>query len=252
MKTIDMQDVREYVNENIVYFHENRLANLKKIKLTNLLKKNPYLFRAKNISKASELIESTLSAFLSSSEEKQFGDFLEDLAIFVAGKTTGGHKSASPGIDLEFSDEDAYYVVSIKSGTNWGNSSQHKKLAQDLRDAEIRLKQSRRIGTIQTTLGICYGKTKTTYTKPSYLKVVGQNFWTLISGNKELYAEIIEPIGYKAKVHNEEFSTNQAGIINLLTQKFINNYCDEQGLIYWDKVIKENSGNYDLNKFFDK
>ncbi|NPV76357.1 MAG: hypothetical protein HPY59_08260 [Anaerolineae bacterium] len=40
---------------------------------------------------------------------------------------------------------------------------------------------------------------RTTFTNEGYLKVVGQNFWTFISGNQQLYAELIEPVGYRAK-----------------------------------------------------
>ncbi|MCP4361921.1 MAG: hypothetical protein GY796_28245, partial [Chloroflexi bacterium] len=45
---------------------------------------------------------------------------------------------------------------------------------------------------------------RTSYLR-GYLKVVGQNFWYLISENKDLYTDIIEPIGYRAKQHNEAF-----------------------------------------------
>ena len=51
---------------------------------TILRKKNPYLFKAKNINLASDLIREILDAFLYSSEEKLFGDFLEDLATFIS------------------------------------------------------------------------------------------------------------------------------------------------------------------------
>jgi len=51
------------------------------------------LFRAKNILTAGELMEGLRDAFLSSSEEKLFGDFLEDLAVFVA-KQTGKDPTA--------------------------------------------------------------------------------------------------------------------------------------------------------------
>lgn len=82
MNTLNLDEVREYANEHIVDFHQKRLSRLAELDLDDLIKKNPYLFRAKNITRADELIESTLSAFLSSSEEKMFGDFLEDLAIW--------------------------------------------------------------------------------------------------------------------------------------------------------------------------
>ncbi|MCZ2123553.1 MAG: cytosolic protein, partial [Anaerolineales bacterium] len=176
----------------MVDFHQRRLKSLEELKLEKLLTKNPYLFKAKNLLTANALIEDLLSAFLSSSEEKLFGDFLEGLAVFVAQKTCGGHKSTAQGVDLEFFNNDTHHIVSIKSGPNWGNSSQQDKLEQDLKTAVARLKQSKHSLNIQPVLGICYGKTKTTFLR-GYMKIVGQNFWYLISKNPNLYTDIVEP-----------------------------------------------------------
>ena len=122
--------VNAYANETIVDFHQRRVKSLESLKLDKLLKKNPYLFRAKNITMAGDLMTGLLDAFLSSSEEKLFGDFLEDLAIFIAGETCNGHKSTAPGVDLEFENKGISYIVSVKSGPNWGNSSQQNKMIQ--------------------------------------------------------------------------------------------------------------------------
>lgn len=136
MEKLNLKDVEQYVNTNIVRFHEDKLRILQRLRLTQVLKKkNPYLFRAKNITVASDLISDIMSAYLYSSEEKLFGDFLEDLAVFIAGKTCSGKKSAATGIDLEFFDDNTHYVVSIKSGPNWGNSSQQRRLETDLQNA---------------------------------------------------------------------------------------------------------------------
>ena len=81
MKPLNLDQVRGYVNENIVDFHQRRIRSLEELKVERLLTKNPYLFKAKNIVTAGELISSLLDAFLSSSEEKLFGDFLEGLAV---------------------------------------------------------------------------------------------------------------------------------------------------------------------------
>lgn len=197
---------------------------------------------------AGELIDGFLDAFLSSSEEKLFGDFLEGLAVFVAQQTTGGHKSAAQGVDLEFLNSGTHYVVSIKSGPNWGNSSQHGKLEQDLRNAVRRVKQADSMAKVEPVLGICYGKTRTTYTPRGYLKVVGQNFWYLISESKELYTDIVEPIGHRAKEHNEKFVTEKARLTNRLTRAFIDDYCDLSGTIDWLKLVRSTSGNFDLDK----
>jgi hypothetical protein len=248
MNKLNLDEVRLFVNQNIVRFHENRIRKISALRLSELIKKNPYLFKAKNITKASELIDGTMSAFLSSSEEKMFGDFLEDLAIFVAEKTSGGHKSGASGVDLEMDDEGIHYFVSIKSGPNWGNSSQWEKLAQDLQRASSVFRQGRR-AQVETVLGICYGKAKTTrHPKYGFLKLVGQNFWTFISGNKDLYKEIIEPVGYKAKEHNDVFQKSANGVGNRLTAEFVHQFCDLDGNIDWQKLIEANSGNYDLDQ----
>ena len=248
MKSLNLDEVREYVNENIVDFHQRKIKSLEELRLEKLLTKNPYLFKAKNISTASELITDLLEAFLSSSEEKLFGDFLEGLAVFVAQKTCGGHKSTAPGVDLEFFNKNVHYVISVKSGTNWGNSSQQNKLEQDLKNAVVRVKQLKRGTNVQPVLGICYGRTKTSYVR-GYLKVVGQNFWYLISENKALYTDIIEPIGHRAKEHNENFMRGRSRVINLFTKQFVDRFCDATGAIDWINLVEFNSGNYDLDGF---
>jgi len=132
MNRIDMGKVSQFVNQNISRFHENKLISLQSLNLKLVLrKKNPYLFRAKNLNIAAELVVSILDAYLSSSEEKLFGDFLEELGIFISAKTCGGRKSVATGIDLEFERGATLYLVSIKSGPNWGNSSQQGKQEGD-------------------------------------------------------------------------------------------------------------------------
>jgi len=245
MNLLDLNKVSEYVNENIVDFHRHRIKLLEELKLEKLSNKNPYLFKAKNILTAQDLVSGLLEAFLSSSEEKLFGDFLEGLAVFTAEMTCGGHKSTAPGVDLEFINDSIHYVVSIKSGPNWGNSSQQNKLQQDLQNAVSRLKQLNREANVQPVLGICYGKSKTSYLR-GYMKVAGQNFWYLISQNKSLYTDIIEPIGYHAKEHNSAFMVEKSKIINRFTREFIDRFCDASGAIDWVKLVEFNSGNLDL------
>jgi len=74
MNPLRLEEVNVFANENIVSFHQKRIKSLESLKLNKLLKKNPYLFRAKNITTAGDLMNGLLDAFLSSSEEKLFGD----------------------------------------------------------------------------------------------------------------------------------------------------------------------------------
>jgi hypothetical protein len=252
MNPLDLNTVCEFVNDNIVDFHSKKLSSLQKLNLHKLIRnKNPYLFRAKNLIVASDLIRELLSAYISSSEEKLFGDFLEDLAIYISGQTCGGHKSAAAGIDLEFSHRGVYYIVAVKSGPNWGNSTQQSRQEQYFNEATLRMKQSQHGVNVQPVLGICYGSTRTgPYRKSGTYKLVGQNFWYLISENENLYTDIIEPIGYEAKRHNEQFAKERDQIINRFTGKFMAEFCDSSGAIDWTKIVEFNSGNLDISDWY--
>jgi hypothetical protein len=183
-----------------------------------------------------------LDALLSSSEEKIFGDFLESLAIFVSQQTSDGRKSSASGIDLEFQSDDTLYLVSIKSGPNWGNSSQYQSLRENFRKALVVQKQVRAPVRIQPVLGICYGKTRTT-DNGHYLKITGQNFWYFLSNDHNLYIDIIEPIGHRARHHNDEFVKKKAALQNRLAITFIQDFCLPDGQINWVELVSFNSGN---------
>ena len=247
MKVLNSTDILKFMDREFVKFYKSETEILKKATLSDILeKKNPYLLKTKNVALVHDLVVGALDAFLSSSEEKIFGDFLEELAIFISERTCGGRKSPATGIDLEFENEGTRYLVSIKSGPNWGNNAQHRRQEQDFQAAVRVLRQSRRNVNIEPVLGICYGKVRTSHLR-GYLKVVGQNFWCLISGEKKLYTDIIEPIGYRAKQHNNAFLKQKDKVVNLFTQQFLDEFCEE-GAINWKKLVEFNSGNFDLNK----
>jgi hypothetical protein len=240
---LDRRRVEDYVNREIVYFHQRRLARLTGINLGEVLrKKNPYLFKAKNVTTAGQLVTEVLDAFLSSSEEKLFGDFLEGLAVFVAHETCGGRKSTAQGIDLEFDRDGSRYLVSVKSGPNWGNSSQVRKLKDDFLRARRVQSQAHTPLHIQPVLGICYGRTATA-DNGLYLKIVGQSFWYFLSGDPRLYIELIEPIGHEAHRHNADFRMKKDSLVNVFTAEFVREFCQPDGAIDWPRLVQFNSGN---------
>ena len=227
MKNLNLNDVLQYVENNIGVFHEKRIQSLDNLRLSKILKrKNPYLYKAKNVLTADEIIRSIVDAHLSSSEEGIFGDWLEGLAIFINEKVYSGWKSGIPGVDLEFDYEGRRYIVTIKSGPNWGNSSQIKRLKDDFRTAKKTLRTSNSQMNVVAINGCCYGKDRNP-DKGDYFKYCGQEFWKFISGEEDLFIEIIEPLGYKAKEKNETFMKSYAQMLNKFTKEFTTNYCKE-------------------------
>jgi len=250
MKTLDRQGLAEFANQQIVRFHAARLARLEKLSLNRVLKKKEsrYLFGAKNVTTAGELVHAILNAFLSFCEEKMFGDFLEQLAIFVSAQTDGGRKSSAAGVNLDFDRCGTRYLVSIKSVPNWGNSCQYSALEAHFRNAIAVQRQAHHTLRIQAVLGICYGKTMTA-DKGLYVRYTGQSFWHFLSGDPSLYLDVINPIGCRASEHNDDFDDRKAALVNRFTAQFIDTFCDSSCAIDWVALVEFNSGNYDLDKF---
>ena len=237
MNLISDEQVTDYVSSNIGIFHCKRLESLEKLQLKKLLRrKNPYLFKSKNITVASDLIRLLLDAHLSSQEETLFGDFLEGLAIYVAEIVHNGQKSAAAGIDLEFTVEQVRYIVSIKSGPNWGNSSQIAKLRDNFATATRVIRQGNRTANIIAVNGCCYGQDSRPE-KSGYFKFCGQEFWELISGDTGFYMRIIEPLGHNAKQRNQDFASKYGAVVNRLSKEFAEEFCTEGGSIDWSNLV---------------
>jgi len=240
MKSIPISRITNYVEENIYKFHAARLASFKDLKLEHILKrKNPYLFRAKNVLTSESLIRALLDAHLSSNEETKFGEFFEKLAIFISETAADGKKSSTEGIDLEFKRGGKRYIVSVKSGPNWGNSGQIKKMIQNFKTAKKVLRANNPDSEIVAVNGCCYG-TDSNPDKGDYYKYCGQAFWEFISGSSSLYIDLIVPIGHKAKEKNQEFLIEYSRIVNLFTSEFSGKFCKD-GKIDWETLVKFNS-----------
>ena len=229
-----INSIADYVEKNIGEFHKARIAKLQSINLKELLsRKNPYMYKAKNIVTAGQMVESLASAYMSSAEESIFGNWMEGIASFVAEKVYDGHKSAAEGIDLEFDKEGVHYFVSVKSGPSWSNSTSMKKQKEQFRTAVRVFNTSRKPVPTMCIEGCCYDST--------HEKYCGEKFWTLISGEPTLFVDIVEPLGFKAKEKNEEYYQEYGRMINKFTQEFIAEYCDEKGNINWDKIVRMNA-----------
>ena len=246
MKQLNLTNVTKYVEDNIGVFHQKRIESLNDLQLSNVIKrKNPYLFKAKHLLTAGEIVKGIADAHISSHEETIFGDWLEGLAIFINSKVYSGRKSGITGIDLEFDENGIRYIVSIKSGPNWGNDSQIKKMIDNFNTARKTLKTTGGNINVVAVNGCCYGKLGERFqyrAKGDYYKYCGQKFWEFISGSEDLYTQIIEPLGYKAKERNDDFIKSYSRKLNQFTKEFIQDFCDKNGDINWGKLVEFNSG----------
>lgn len=238
---LDYETLSTFITNNLVTpFYNDRFEKLKEVELISVLKrKNPYLFRAKNVQTAEELVRQVLDAYLSSREETVFGTYLEQLSIHVCGLMYGARKSTAEGIDMEFEKDGSYYLVAIKSGPNWGNSSQIARMKTNFRTAKRILGTNNKTQNVIAVNGCCYGRDNVP-DKGEYLKLCGQRYWEFISGDENLYLEIIKPLGQQVKEKDEQFEEKYIQKVNEMTQRMLNEFY-KNGLIDWDKLVRFNS-----------
>ncbi len=231
----------DYLAENVITpFYNKRLEGLNSLKLSTILKrKNPYLFKAKNIEFSGDLVKSIIDAFLSSQEETIFGNLLESFAIYVSEVQYGGFKSTLKSVDLEFERDSIYYIVGIKSGINWGNADQISKMKDNFKSAKERLRADGIENEIVAVNGCMYGKDSNPLKNrkklkdgqvvdeepdKTYYKYAGQDFWHFLSQDDNLYREIIVPIDQEARQKDEAFKLAYTAKLHEMTQDFMERF----------------------------
>lgn len=227
------------IKKSLEDFYLRRIAKLGGLKLEETLKKkNPYLFRAIGIEKASELVERLLSDYMSSSDETIFGDtFFEPIAIACS----GGVVASGEGFDLAVETEDSYKAFSIKSGPNIFNSSQAKRMDDEFFTVQKRLQKLQK--KFDPVLAHGYGKKISVPTnKRRYRIISGQAFWQELTGDVDFYIKLIELMGSYPRNHRIEFEREWAKTINRFERDILNDFALPDGGMDWNKLLKFNSG----------
>jgi len=243
-----------YLVEHVLTpFYSTRLEQLRRMHLETILKrKNPYLFKAKNLEFPSDFVKSVVDAFLSSQEETIFGNLLEKFAIYISSILYQGFKSKLKSVDLEFERDGVYYIVGIKSGTSWGNADQVNAMKNNFKKAREYLREQGNLGEIIAVNGCMYGiepnplKSRLRVKAGGdieeeqdkvYYKYAGQDFWSFISGDELLYQKIIVPIDQQAKQKDEVFRGVYVSKVNEMTEQFMEDFMTPNKQIDWLKLV---------------
>jgi len=220
-------------------FYNRRIKKLSELKLSNTLKrKNPYLFKAIGTQDAAEIVESLLSAYMSSSDEGIFGDaFFEPLAKGISGYKT----SPSEGVDIADEQQTSYTAIAVKSGTNVFNASSKKKQNENFQTLQRRVAKLKI--RFEAIVGYCYGRKKSTgKSQYSFEELAGQEFWTRITGDENFYLKIIRLMKRKPQEHKMVYQEEWDKAKNRFTLEFTSVFCKSDGSIDWDKLAEFNSG----------
>lgn len=198
------------------------------------MRKNPYLYKALGIERASEIVQRLLDDHLSSSDEGIFGDaFFEPIALIAS----GGIKGPSAGIDIIIDNPGAYKAIAVKSGPNPFNASQKRRQNDEFNDLKRRLHNLQKI--FDPLLGHAYGRRVSSPTRTKvYRESSGQAFWEELTGDPDFYIKLItlmkeEPLKYRDQFKSEWDASN-----NKFSLEFSEGFCLEDGHVDWEKWVK--------------
>lgn len=239
---VDKDAVVKSIALALEQFYGSLLGKIDEVDIQKIMKrKNPYLYRAKAMQSASDIVESVLSAFVSSSEETIFGNcFFEPLAIAAS----GGQKALAEGIDIMIEDkvDKTMHAIAVKSGISVFNADSKKRQEQNFMAARKLAQQAKY--QYDALIGYSYGKKKTTNrgTPKLYRELAGKEFWKELTGEGDFYLKIIDYMGNMPEKYLEDYKVSYAKASNRLVAQFTHLFCDTDGSIDWKKLVAFNSG----------
>ena len=241
-KTYNEQAVVQAIAQALDSFYESLISKIDTLNINKVMKrKNPYLYRAKAMQSASDIVDSVLTAFVSSSEETIFGNcFFEPVAIAAS----NGNKAIAEGIDIMIQDNENNTIaaIAVKSGPSVFNADSKKRQEQNFMAASKLAQQAK--ARYEAYIGYCYGKKKDSGRgKPKiYQELAGKNFWWKLTGEEDFYIKLIEYMGDLPEKYVARFQESYMKASNRLVREFSNNFCAEDGSIDWEKLVKFKSG----------
>ena len=238
----DEQEVIKAIATALENFYANLIEKIDGLNIKKVMKrKNPYLYRAKAMQSASEIVESVLTAFVSSSEETIFGNcFFEPIAIAAS----GGNKALAEGIDIMIQDKTTNTIsaIAVKSGPSVFNADSKKRQEQNFMAASKLAQQVK--ARYEAYIGYAYGKKKESGRgKPKmYQELAGKRFWMELTGDEDFYLKIIQFMGNLPEQYVSLYKESYNKAFNRLVREFSNKFCKEDGSIDWEKLVEFNSG----------
>jgi len=116
-------------------------------------------------------------------------------------------------------------------------------MRKNFKEARRILRAERVANEIIGVNGCIYGKDNVPLKKHksddelSYIKLCGQKFWELITGDSEFYKKIIKPLDKEVKKRDDIFKETYVAKINEMTKDLIGLFYTKNKLD-WDKIVE--------------
>ena len=238
----DEQAVIQAIASALETFYGTLIEKIDGLNIQKVMKrKNPYLYRAKAMQSAAEIVDSVLTAFVSSSEETIFGNcFFEPIAIAAS----GGNKALAEGIDIMIQNNETNTIsaIAVKSGPSVFNADSKKRQEQNFTAASKLAKQAK--ARYEAYIGYCYGKKKESGRgQPKmYQELAGKSLWADLTGDEDFYIKLIGYMGTMPEKYVADYKESYNRAANRLVREFANSFCRAEGRSDREKLVEFTSG----------
>lgn len=239
---ISLDELESLIRERLKDFYDRRIFILSRLRLRDLISKNPYLFRATGISESCQLVEELMKSRLIKSDETIFGKrFFEEIARAVG----NGEQAKQVGMDIVIETENDYIVMEIKSGSNWQNARMGRGIKADFDLAYQNYLSSGTQKQFVAILGQSTGQTNSEADVDGgriYLIRSGQALWETITGDSDFYLKLTRLMKDYPQRLRPDYQDAWSTALNRLNREFSLQFVDKDGHINWEELTRMNSG----------
>ncbi len=237
MTRLEKTKIEKFIRSSATKFQRRKLEKLKNISAKTIVKKiDPYLLNLSDVSTKLKWSTLNLDRIMVASEETLKGDMYEEIAFFIA-KIRFKAKKTTGYLDLIIP-KDKLYITEIKSGPNWGNSSQWESLIN--RFNKVKEELSKGSQEVQPLLGICYGSLYNSCGRNGILELRGQAFWEFLTDESNFYMTLAQNLKAGSEKYIGQYRIKRNMTINRLATE-IQDFCLPNGELNKELILQYSS-----------
>jgi hypothetical protein len=234
--------VEKFIRKEITKFHNKKIKKIRNLSTRELINGDPFLVAMNNVNTGLCWIRQCVDRIVFASEETLRGHVYENIAKFIL-KLRFKEITLDSPVDIVLEGKHNIFLIEIKSGSSWGNSSQWFALRKHFEAAEKQINLMKINKSVIKLLGICYGNSRHIERDDGIIELRGPAFWTFVSGSTNFYFTLGKLCNSNSKLYAKKVELEKHKTILRLMEQFKGNVCYNNGEINKKKLLELN-GDY--------
>jgi hypothetical protein len=236
----EKERIEKYIFTAAREFHKGQLDKLDRVSAKSLIKSvDPYILMMSPFTTKESWAVKSLDRHMFSSEEGMKGTMYEKIARFILKVRIPGARKPPQFFDCQLYADGFLTFFELKSGSNWGNSSQWDSLRRRFTE----LQRNHAPQPVRLILGIAYGKSSKgilEHYDGKIIEIRGQEFWHYITDEPDFYIELGKRLASGSKAYNSSLILKRNTTINRLISE-AEEFCFPNGQLDTELILRMNS-----------